>query len=375
MIRYKQSIIKRIEAINGRHLMVVGDDYLTKYVFNDCIKMGLSCSLLQLNEIDEKQPSKDECFFLVAVYTNHKIYYEKLTSIGYLYEVDFTMMNAGGFCRKLDCIDPLLGYCRHDEWNQYSIIGDGKIKIMILGSSTSDLGEAGQLSWPYFLHSDLQQNGLNSSIYCGAVAGYCSGQELLKLIRDIEIIKPDLVISFSGINDYKNGTHVAGNPLINKYFYRTWNNIIGIEGTIPDSLDMRNIKQIDFSTENKNSDSDIWVHNEIKMNAICRAFECSFIAVLEPLICFCTMVEKELIDLIVNADSSFMSENYVEDYKRYVEDITNDLSNREWFFDCSRFFENQNGMYIDSMHYNQIGCEMVGKKISSIVSKVFEREN
>lgn len=86
----------------------------------------------------------------------------------------------------------------------YQTIGerrDQDYKIMIVGGSTS----AGCLyqyrSWPEILHAMLEEEGKCVTIYNGAVEGYYSMQELAKVIRDSRILKPDLIISFSGVND------------------------------------------------------------------------------------------------------------------------------------------------------------------------------
>ena len=366
-IRYKDSIIKRTENRNGRRLVVVGDDYFSDYIYGDAIKMGIDSLQIRMTQIREMNLSKDDFFFLVAVYTNHKVYYDELISCGYKYNVDFTLMNTGGFCRALNRIDPLLGYSRTDDCGQYTIIGNGEFKIILLGSSTTDIGEAGQISWPYYLFECLKKEGIDSTIYCGAVAGYCSGQELLKLLRDIDVIKPNLVLSFSGINDYKNGTHIPGNPFINKYYYRAWSGISKIKGAIPDSLDMRNIEEVDFCTNNQLSDAEIWASNEKKMNAICESCGALFIGALEPFICFGCKIDKDLFSLIQNCLPAFMSDEYVKGYREFHETIIQKTNSLEWFADCSHMLDGLSNIYIDSMHFNQRGCSIVGSKIAGIV--------
>jgi hypothetical protein len=47
----------------------------------------------------------------------------------------------------------------------------------------------------------LTADGYSGTIVNGGTGGYSSNQELIKLIRDGLEFKPDIVISYSGIND------------------------------------------------------------------------------------------------------------------------------------------------------------------------------
>jgi hypothetical protein len=73
-------------------------------------------------------------------------------------------------------------------------------RILITGGSTSDVYYNNR-TWPVYLQKLLNSNGYCTDIYVGAVAGYNSGQEVLKLIKDGLSINPDIHISYSGANE------------------------------------------------------------------------------------------------------------------------------------------------------------------------------
>ncbi len=56
-------------------------------------------------------------------------------------------------------------------------------------------------NWTEWLEIILREKSYSVEVLAGGIQGYASSQELLKLIQDVLILRPDLVISFSGIND------------------------------------------------------------------------------------------------------------------------------------------------------------------------------
>ena len=74
------------------------------------------------------------------------------------------------------------------------------INIFITGGSTSDI-ITDTSNWPKELLHILEKKQICANIYVGAVDGHNSGQELLRLIADGLNIKPDIHISYSGVND------------------------------------------------------------------------------------------------------------------------------------------------------------------------------
>ena len=107
-----------------------------------------------------------------------------------------------GFQVMTDC---LLGHSPYadERFPGYIVYGDAKkddLKIMILGGSTSTDGFYNSVGWPYFFWEKLQRQK-KVTVYNGAMMGHDVVQELLKLLRDIAYIRPDVVISMGGLNN------------------------------------------------------------------------------------------------------------------------------------------------------------------------------
>lgn len=76
------------------------------------------------------------------------------------------------------------------------------LKIFITGGSTSDLTFQ-NYNWPILLYNKLKEQGYNFQLYIGAVSGYNTTQEFLKLYKDgMNIENLDIHISYFGANDY-----------------------------------------------------------------------------------------------------------------------------------------------------------------------------
>ena len=72
-------------------------------------------------------------------------------------------------------------------------------RIVVLGGSTTD-GELFPFkSWSHFLLEKIGDK--NVTIYNGGVVGYTSTHELIKLLRDVLFMEPDMIIVYDGFND------------------------------------------------------------------------------------------------------------------------------------------------------------------------------
>lgn len=85
-------------------------------------------------------------------------------------------------------------------WAVYGEETDGAVRIMVIGgSTTSDIFRVE--NWASKLQKICAANGISAVIYNGARESDSSTEELIRLTRDIRYLRPDIVISMSGIND------------------------------------------------------------------------------------------------------------------------------------------------------------------------------
>lgn len=107
-------------------------------------------------------------------------------------------------CQGVQMLDINLAFTREmsGDYPGMAVFGAnrrGDYKIAILGGSTATSGYYRFKSWPEILHEKYCKD--NVTVINGAVESYTSAQELIKLMRDIVCLKPDLVIVYDGNND------------------------------------------------------------------------------------------------------------------------------------------------------------------------------
>ena len=74
------------------------------------------------------------------------------------------------------------------------------IRVAVFGGSTSDTVFS-QNTWVKGFHEALNKAWGPTVVFNGAVGGYNSHQELLKVVRDIEYLHPNLILTYNGANE------------------------------------------------------------------------------------------------------------------------------------------------------------------------------
>ena len=261
--------------------------------------------------------------------------------------------------------DPLLGFTKdtndipgYDLWPDNASLNKVDLKVMIIGGSTSTwpLG-----CWSKNLGRKIVENGINPIIFNGGIEGYTSGQELLKLIRDLPALKPDIIISLSGINDLGKIHCLHENPLIHRH-----------QSYIAEFLTSNNDAYSRWSaglTYNESS-SNIWLRNIRQMKAIASEAGIPVLVCLQP-----TMVygkykadpsERHLYDPVafrtLNTGLTYQEE--VEQfYDNVKESIKEEPEKYQHVLDLSHSFRDMSFLYTDYRHQNTKGDEIIASCI------------
>ena len=108
-------------------------------------------------------------------------------------------------------------------------------------------------------------------------------QKLLKLIRDGVILRPDLMLSYSGINDVRIDTYDVENHFFMRKFMADILFTLIKGGKIKNWLQINiNLKTLTFGIENWESKAEFWIRCERTMYAVCKEFGIKFHAFLQP---------------------------------------------------------------------------------------------
>lgn len=195
-------------------------------------------------------------------------------------------------------VDPLLGYSMPEkeihamgyETEHHSIVlrsplkNKSRVKIFITGGSTTDIALNHQ-NWPKHLSRLLEQQGICADLYVGAVGGYNSGQELLKLIRDGLKIQPDIYISYSGANETspQSYTHEYEYDLQNQMIQKT-NTGTFLPNTVLAVKKKLGLQPLTLLEQTHQVDSSFWYTNMSSMHALAVENKAAFIGILQPVL-------------------------------------------------------------------------------------------
>lgn len=262
-------------------------------------------------------------------------------------------------CKKPDLFDGLLGYSRKETIEGFSIIGDSQAekKIVILGNSTTDCSCLGVKTWPEFLYDKFTEKGEKVTLYNGAITGYYSDQELLKLLRDVLVIKPERVLVFSGIIDAvdhdKRKSSFMNKQMDTVYGHIDWNEMeqeLGYADSVEKGSGIEDIR----------SKGRIWYDNMRIMHAICKEFSIKFHAFLQP--CIWTQkkygrMENRTIERLEQATGGRVKDFYKE--------VAGLIKEEEYVFDLKEIFDDETEIYYDWVHVGERGNRIIAENIFS----------
>lgn len=249
--------------------------------------------------------------------------------------------------RLADSRDPLLGSVRTKDSDlpgytmfQNSDAQDA-LRILVLGGSTSDPTLMNIKSWSEYLFDSLSDIGIPTVLFNGAVGGYTSSQEMKKLIRDIAVLRPNLVISLSGVNDaagiysepkhplYQREDRIEAQWLVKKGKAKN-----DLQSDIP-------LTGVSLGPEDERSLFQIWLDNERCMHAVAAEFGAEFHAFLQPV--------KEM---------NSVKTDFYREAKQYFS-----RKAPEWLHDFSRLFDNDKSVYADFCHVYEKGNRIICKQM------------
>lgn len=206
-------------------------------------------------------------------------------------------------CCSYNEIDPLLGWAIHPDTlrrrgfkvvNNCTVISnidpcaEDTLKVFLTGGSTTDQALDTD-NWPKFLAERLKKEHVSFVLYNGAVGGYGTSQELLKLLRDGLILKPDLHISYSGANETQCPYFVSyfeENIFVqtifsansNKWMPYTTYYLRELLHLNSDAMVLKQPPQISAHIQ--------YSQNMESMNALANGYKYEFLAVLQPVVGF-----------------------------------------------------------------------------------------
>ncbi len=263
-------------------------------------------------------------------------------------------------------LDPTMGHGQAGYGDRgVGIIGDldnAKYRIAIIGGSTSDEFAFPWKSWGRLLYEMLNEQGYKVSILIGAVVGYSSSEELIKLVRDILPLKPHMIISYSGAND-----HDTNRPYLNLYQMELFNSIRGKK--VNDWNDLGSADCVTWGVTRKISGTDNWIKNQRIMHNIAIGEGCAYCGVYQPQLLTKKRGNKDEETWI------YVELSLKKEYEQCLPYARSEIAKIDYIIDGSAWFDEIDGLYYDRHHVFEEGNKMIADKVFRIVKSFMEGEN
>jgi hypothetical protein len=312
---------------------------------------------------------------VIASGTTHRIL-SRLIEMGYTSEYlhVFCNENIPGGSSLLNVYDANLGFTRVDDMLGFTVF-DNKVDetkpvrtMVTLGGSTTDATFANVMSWSEFLQNLLVEQGENVKVLCGGIAAFNSTQELVKCIRDVIPMEPDIVLLYSGLNDVK--TEKTDTPFVLDYQKALVNECVSREMVVNNKA-YRNtgsdhrlvLKEAGFGLPNNKSIARYWIDNVRMMHAVCQEFGIAFQAFLQPNAYVGKGGELSFHRELLKGDRA-------EEYKAITLEMAEGIKDIGYIQDLTGIFNGRMEVYMDDCHVLEYGNKIIAEKMLGYVRKL-----
>lgn len=249
------------------------------------------------------------------------------------------------------------------EYPGFCIYGDCKgdnYKIVTLGGSTTDGNLFNFKSWSEILFEKIGKR--NVSVWNGGVAGYTSGHELLKLIRDVLSMKPDMVIVFDGYNDTCQGKPV--HPYSFTYVKEIFD--YGADRMGDEYVRQQIGGQLCEGVVTEKTRFENWLSNIELMHDIVVSRNIQFYSFLQPMLMSKPRNKREN-EIYMSSRQFYEEELYrMESFRSEIKKL-GIKENHEYIYDLSALFDNQSDVYMDICHVRERGNEIIAEAIYTVI--------
>lgn len=279
-------------------------------------------------------------------------YFDGYECNNYLYDITI---------ERKDQLDINLGhnYLADSPYQGYVIYGEetpDNYKIVVLGGSTTDGAMYPFKSWAECLYEEL---GSGITIYNGGVKGYTSGQEMIKFIRDVLTLKPNMVIVYDGANEHNTDLNY---PLAFRYVGTVFD---FAKSHIEDDVFLGNDdKRVCYGVKSQNNLFDNWLSNMRNMYAIANERGIAFLSFCQPVLYSKkrkSLREKNILLSMYNRSISNDMKGSFRECIRQKKDLP------EYIYDLSHIFDGKSDVYMDWCHVWEKGNRIIAEEIKKII--------
>lgn len=223
-------------------------------------------------------------------------------------------------------------------WKVLRPSGKSELSIMIVGGSTSTEEFYYPETWMKKLHKKLTAKGVASTIYVGGSPGRHVTPELLIFLRDGYAVKPDIVISMSGLNN-TNSKLKDDDPYLNQF---NINNVY--------RPDLEHKAYMGYPIEE--DVFDFWLRVERMIGLYAEHIGAKFFPFLQPI----NLYKKKM---SAYDKLQFQLEEHIAGGKLFYDRARDD----DFYINLVGLFQNERGTHFDSAHYTDKGAELLSDKV------------
>ena len=314
---------------------------------------------------------EEEPYYVLIAKENERSCAKILEGIGLEFYRDFNSVMRASILHPLEdalLLDATFGYTmplKNTNGQGIRVFGNidkAEFVVAILGGSTSDpcfypWKSWGELLWEY--HPEKW------AIIVGAVVGYTSSEEVVKLLRDILPLNPYLIINFSGTNEaLRKKRYVT--PYQEKLFQQ-------IKMLRPKDVwcDNEMGDVVCLGVQGVISAAEGWIMNQRTIHAIAEEFGIKHRTYLQPSL---YTKQRGLQDEEIFAYSEIKYSAY--DILGFNEQVKNIVSERKLDFivDATNWFDNEDGLVFDLVHTKERGNRLLAQKVYEDIKDILWKE-
>lgn len=299
-----------------------------------------------------------------------------------------------GKTTKMSYLDPHLGYAHEHavdrelgkgQWLPgFVLYGDvaaeGALRIVALGGSTTDPLDKG--NWPKQLQAILTEEGIPAVVYNGGVSGYSTNQELLKLMRDVLPLSPDIVISLSGVNDLAFVHSVPDHPMVHPYQKRLLEAVTEERSAmlLPNTRawirhwreaytpDIDRVKGINYGPPVVVNHAQQWARNIGMMYALSQFSNIEFVGYLQPILGVGAYKQGPDDEKLIQDVTKSLGPNYLPLAKDFFATAGIWTQQTPYAVDLTGVFDGETNLYRDQRHPNAEGYRKIAQAIRDDLS-------
>lgn len=286
-------------------------------------------------------------------------------------------------------LDPNLGYAHGDtepavqrlktrfSWlGSFAIYSNKPISqldrpiILTLGGSTTDPVLSGH-GWPEKLAMLFNERHVPATVINGATAGYSTNQELIKLIRDGIELHPDIVISYSGVNDRGEWGQFP-NPMAHPYQRHLLQALLAskLSPLFPNTVWVLakliqrhgpSVQGYTLGLDTARSRGQWYERNLALMHAISEASGAKFFGVIQPNAWVGGYDISNLADLGVHPGQE-------PDIERLYSEISTLPQRLDYIRDFTAIFNGMEGVYRDGVHTTTEGDKIIAEHMFALIT-------